>query len=213
MIICQCGNLFTPLSSGNSSKMCSSCVTNRRRFSIKERAVEYLGGKCIDCGYNKCLQALEFDHVDPMQKEFTISGGHCFSWEKIKNELDKCVLRCANCHRERHATERVILKEYEFAVSTQITVLCNGCNTPFSSTKFKKRKFCSVKCAKTHITHNKKIVWPNVQDLTILIQQSSFTHVASTLGVSDNGLRKYLIRNNINPKDVRSIKDNKFIRP
>jgi hypothetical protein len=210
MILCACGNSFTPSDKGNSSKMCGSCVVNRRRFSLKQKAVDYLGGKCIDCGYNRCLQALEFDHIDPSQKEFTISGRHCFSWEKVKLELDKCVLRCANCHRERHANERKILKEYEFQTSALITVSCDECKTTFSKFKFQKKKFCSVKCARSA---SKKIVWPNPQDLTIWIRDSSFTTVATKLGVSDNGLRKFLIRNNINPKDIRSIKDNKFMRP
>jgi len=210
MILCACGNLFLPSDTGNSSKMCSSCVVNRRRFSLKQRAVDYLGGKCIDCGYNKCLQALEFDHIDPTQKEFTISGNHCFGWEKIKPELDKCVLRCANCHRERHANERPILDDYEFQTSSLITINCDGCNAPFTKSKFKKKKFCSTKCARLH---RKTIVWPSVTDLTNQIKGSSFSKVAKQLGVSDNGLRKFLIRNNINPKDIRSIKDNKFTRP
>lgn len=209
MVLCACGKMFIPRDNGNSSKMCGSCVTNRRRFSLKQKAVDYLGGKCIDCGYNKCLQALEFDHVDPSQKEFTISGKHCFSWGKIKIELDKCVLRCANCHRERHANERQILKDYEFQVSSNITVNCKECNIPFIKSKFQSKKFCSNKCAHSS---RKKIVWPSPDDLTTWIRESSFTKVATQLGVTDNGLRKFLIRNNINPKDVRSIKDNKFMR-
>ena len=63
-------------------------------------SIEYLGGKCAICGYDKCLRALSFHHIDPSTKSFGISGNHCLSWEKIKNELDKCILLCSNCHME-----------------------------------------------------------------------------------------------------------------
>ncbi len=79
-------------------------AVQRRREKIATMAIEYKGDKCIECGYNKCSQALDFHHVDPTTNNFGISaGGHTRSWEKVKEELDKCVLLCANCHREVHA--------------------------------------------------------------------------------------------------------------
>lgn len=67
----------------------------------KLKAIEYKGGKCVICGYNKSVRALQFHHVDPSQKDFGISGS-TKSFEKLKPELDKCVLVCANCHAEIH---------------------------------------------------------------------------------------------------------------
>lgn len=67
----------------------------------KLKAVEYKGGKCIVCGYNKSIRALQFHHLDPSQKNFGISGT-TKSFEKLKPELDKCVLLCSNCHAEVH---------------------------------------------------------------------------------------------------------------
>ncbi len=72
--------------------------------AAKVKAVEYKGGQCIGCGYNKCLEALEFHHLDPSAKEFEISDRR--SWEALTIELDKCVLVCANCHREFHSEAR-----------------------------------------------------------------------------------------------------------
>lgn len=72
------------------------------RQNIKEKAVIYKGGKCSVCGYFKCSAALDFHHIDKRQKDFSISRYKVFSWDKIKSELDKCVLMCANCHREIH---------------------------------------------------------------------------------------------------------------
>lgn len=75
-----------------------------RRKKLKQMAIDYKGGKCQVCGYNKCVGALEFHHPDPNEKEFGMSdGGWTRAWEKIKNEIEKCMLVCANCHREIHA--------------------------------------------------------------------------------------------------------------
>ena len=72
------------------------------RKRTKELLVEYKGGKCEFCGYNKCLEALEFHHIDETTKEFAVSGS-TKSLEKQKKEADKCYMLCANCHRELHA--------------------------------------------------------------------------------------------------------------
>ena len=80
-------------------------VSNKRR-RLKLQAIEYLGSKCSVCGYDKCVGALEFHHTDPTQKEFAISRkGYTRAWSKVKEELDKCVLVCANCHREIHEND------------------------------------------------------------------------------------------------------------
>ena len=73
------------------------------RNRTKERAVEYKGGKCLICGYNRCINAFDFHHLDPKEKDFAISGNCNRAWEKVKSELDKCVMLCSNCHREVHA--------------------------------------------------------------------------------------------------------------
>ena len=86
---------------------CRKCATEavqRRRRKLKVMGIEYKGGKCQnpECGYNKCVDALEFHHLS--DKDFGISSdGHIRSWEKIRKELDKCILLCSNCHRELHA--------------------------------------------------------------------------------------------------------------
>jgi len=80
---------------------CSACVSKNRRRAIKQKAIEYKGGKCQKCGYNKCAGAMDFHHLDPKAKDFTISGNFG-KWENIKNELDKCILLCKNCHSELH---------------------------------------------------------------------------------------------------------------
>ena len=82
---------------------CNTCVSKVRRFLTKTKAVAYLGGKCIDCGYNKHLAALEFHHLDASTKDFNFGNLKNFKWETIKKELDKCVCICSNCHKKLHA--------------------------------------------------------------------------------------------------------------
>lgn len=74
----------------------------RYRHKVKLEAIKYKGGCCKICNYSKCINALEFHHLDPNEKEFTLSQG-IKSWNRVKIELDKCILLCANCHREVHA--------------------------------------------------------------------------------------------------------------
>jgi len=77
-------------------------VADRRR-KLKEMIVDYKGGKCAICGYDRYIGAFDLHHKDNKQKEFGLSfRGLTRSWEKIKKEADKCILVCANCHREIH---------------------------------------------------------------------------------------------------------------
>lgn len=89
---------------------CKNIVAvNKRRKKLKDMSIEYKGGCCNSCGYNKCTSALEFHHTDPEKKDFALSNGKTISWEKMKNELDKCVMLCSNCHREEH--EKLLVVE------------------------------------------------------------------------------------------------------
>ena len=72
------------------------------RIAMKQHAVEYLGGKCIECGFSKHNAALTFHHRDGSTKEFTLATMMMCSWELIKKELDKCDLMCSNCHNIWH---------------------------------------------------------------------------------------------------------------
>ncbi len=76
----------------------------KRRKRLKEKAVDYKGGKCSFCGYDRVIDALEFHHLGAGKKDFGLSQrGLTRSWKRIKEELNKCILVCANCHREIHA--------------------------------------------------------------------------------------------------------------
>lgn len=71
----------------------------------KIRAIEYLGGRCNKCGKDWHPAIYEFHHTDPSTKDRDPSKMLQLSWKRITNELDKCVLLCANCHRLTHHEE------------------------------------------------------------------------------------------------------------
>ena len=68
----------------------------------RSEAINLLGGKCIHCGYDKCFASLHFHHVDPKEKDPQWSKMRFWCIERLKDELKKCVLVCANCHGEIH---------------------------------------------------------------------------------------------------------------
>lgn len=96
--------------SGRQSYKCTKCRNSQkkdRRRTFKLKAVEYKGGSCNSCGYNRCIEALEFHHVEPGLKDFEISSkAAARSWADVTAELDKCLMVCANCHREIHKQNR-----------------------------------------------------------------------------------------------------------
>ena len=96
--------------SGPPKRYCSlgckrSAAVQRRRDKLKVMSVEYLGRICLDCKLKtEYLGVYDFHHLDPSTKSFGISqNGVTRAWDKMKVELDKCVLLCSNCHRIRRA--------------------------------------------------------------------------------------------------------------
>lgn len=67
--------------------------------------VEMHGGACEDCGMDLITfpMCADFDHIDPTEKEFGISRLVVVDPERLVQELMKCRLLCANCHRIRTA--------------------------------------------------------------------------------------------------------------
>lgn len=80
---------------------CHGIQIEKKRVDKRIDAIAYKGGKCERCGYNKYRGALEFHHKDPTQKD--PYGLRAYNSERLFAEVDKCMLLCANCHREIHA--------------------------------------------------------------------------------------------------------------
>lgn len=86
---------------GSRNKISSRIAEHRRK--LKRKGICYSGSKCLKCGYNSCDDVLAFHHLDPSQKEYGLGHGKTNSWDKFKEEADKTILLCHNCHSELHA--------------------------------------------------------------------------------------------------------------
>jgi hypothetical protein len=93
-----------------------------RQRIVKQKCVDYLGGKCVRCGYNKSIRALTFHHRDRKEKERCISLMIVNnSFEKIQKELDKCDLVCFNCHME--IEEEIQSKLYKYSSISNVGLM------------------------------------------------------------------------------------------
>lgn len=144
-------------------------VSEARR-KLKAQAVEYKGGKCQSCGYDKCLSVLAFHHLDPNEKDFAISGNYK-SFRHIKPELDKTILLCSNCHGELHD------KLHKEHIETRRIDLANRAPRKTISTK----PPLNIK-----ITN-----WPEPEILNQLVWESPMISVAKNIGVSDSALKHH----------------------
>ena len=128
-----------------------------RAITRKIELVEYKGCQCQICGYDKNLSALEFHHIEPLKKEFGLDSRHLSnsSIDKLKSEVDKCMLLCANCHREIHhpKLEKSVIKEsIENLNANKIKVfsdkrkqaVCPYCGKKYDYVKGK--IYCSKEC-------------------------------------------------------------------
>lgn len=84
-------------------KPCCSKITIDRQQQQKIKCIDYKGGRCVVCSYNRCNRSLHFHHLNPAEKEFSLAKYRNRSWTTTKAELDKCILVCSNCHGEIHS--------------------------------------------------------------------------------------------------------------
>lgn len=108
-----CGRNF--LNRHSNRHYCYECIPesvppDRRQYyknkAFKHFLVMYKGGKCERCGYHKYEGALEFHHKNPAEKDLELSKwrlNYTVNRQIFLDEVDKCILLCANCHREEHA--------------------------------------------------------------------------------------------------------------
>ena len=95
-------------SNGKPQAYCKKCFSSycmKRWIGKKKKAVEYKGGKCVDCKGTFEYFLYDFHHIDPTTKEFQWDKLRLYGWNRMKKELDKCIMVCANCHREIHYEE------------------------------------------------------------------------------------------------------------
>jgi hypothetical protein len=153
--------------------ICVSCRMTEIRKDKKQILVDYLGGECIVCCYNKCNQVLQFHHINPEEKLFGLSNSGTKKIEVLIAEADKCLLVCGNCHSEIHAG----LIDVNNYIQKQLDVKNNN------SIPMKQEKFYQpiVKISKR----------PAKETLEKLVWEMSCVKIGEMYGVSDNAVNKW----------------------
>lgn len=104
---------------------CKECRLEEAKERYQKNKLEWytylkdvLHIKCEICGYDKCIAALDFHHIDPDEKDFCVSKitGKALtkrSLKKVLTEMEKCMVLCARCHKEEHylETERELFRQ------------------------------------------------------------------------------------------------------
>lgn len=167
---------------------CKSCESKRKKqqnINFKRQCLEYKNQfSCSICGYDKNITALDFHHVESNTKDFTIASvKNLMINEHIKQELDKCQVLCANCHREVHSLEESTFTPQ--MLTTSAPNFCIDCN----NVCYKNAQRC-LPCYKQQAS--KKSKCPTKEQLIQDFQELKyFTKVAAKYGVSDNTVRKW----------------------
>lgn len=151
------------------------------------------------CGYNKNIAALEFHHINPEEKEFEIDIRHFSntSLEKLKKEVNKCILLCANCHRELHNPKLYINDVIEIvnqahnkkSFNTQNHKnICPVCGKEFN--KVGNKIYCSKECRDSERYFN----YPTIDEIEEQYKKlNTWDKVAESFGLTRKiiqGIRK-----------------------
>jgi hypothetical protein len=165
------------------------------RQRTKRKLVDCCGGSCNKCGYNKCIDALDFHHIDKSTKSFTISQAMASprAWNLLTTEIKKCVLLCCICHRELHAGLWDI---------SDIKVICNVTSKTFKKdvptglcpvcgvTTYRDAINCSYVCSGKS---SRKVDWDSIDLLELLKSHNhNKSQVARILGISYSSVTKRL---------------------
>lgn len=84
---------------------CKNCTRKKQREKYHKKQEELNNYKkqlsCKKCGENR-FYLLDFHHINPKEKEYSISSNPNASFQTIQKEIEKCIVLCSNCHREFH---------------------------------------------------------------------------------------------------------------
>ena len=172
------------------------------RGTIKHRIVEAFGGKCVCCGQSFEDCCYDLHHMNPQEKDFTVSSANCNgakSWNKIRDEIKKCCLVCSNCHRLIHngfisapMSNNFDESYYNWdltdfkQVGKDLQPLDVEHNCPLcGQEKSPQAEFC-LSCYKKQV----KKFEVSREELKELIYTMPMTKIGEKFGVSDNAIRK-----------------------
>jgi hypothetical protein len=189
---------MSPKSFPNYSKQYA--VLKAWRVKKHNQMVELFGAKCCICGYNRTRVTFDFHHVDPGTKEKTVSSyltNPC-GLKKLVVELSRCVMVCANCHRETHAGLSTIPADAIRVTSAQAYAAlkyddpkpilpCSYCGKPAVN----KRQYCSAECYQLHAGRRYEV--PEAAELS----GKCLTEVTRQFNVHHKTVKKWLKLRNL----------------
>ncbi len=172
---------------------CKQCVYDfqKNRWKLRKRyMLELCGGKCCICGYNNNIAALEFHHKKEKDKKY--SGSHLLSLsqEKMIKELKKCILLCANCHREIHNPDCNLFNELVPQKKLIDKKILPTGKCPICKKNVYKTKYCCVSHAS--IGNRKVINRPSKKQLKNELINNSMVKIGKRYNVSDITVKKWL---------------------
>ncbi len=171
-----------------------------RGLKRKYEAVLARGGKCERCGYDKNISALDFHHINPDEKKFEIDIRKFSNTnlEDLQKEIDKCILLCANCHREEHNPSltmdnipdiiKIAEDKKSFSNQDKYGSVCPVCGKRFPKSTGK--IYCSDECRDSVRYAN----YPNIEEVEQKYEElHNWEKVAESFGLTRKviqGIRK-----------------------
>lgn len=183
----------------------------RRKYNL----IQIMGGRCLLCGFDKFQEALEFHHVNPQEKEFSLTSSNMKNLADQLIELKKCVLLCANCHRGVHAGYYNIPDNWQDSFNEKIA-------QDLLAEKEKKKYYChfcgkeisyqASLCKECSAKQQQRVERPTREELKKMIREKPFTQIGQFFGVSDNAIRKWCKANNLpsKKKDINAYTDEEW---
>ena len=185
----------------------------------KSDLISVLGVKSCICGFNSWQEALEFHHVNPDEKEFSISSKTTKNLDAQLREIKKCILVCSNCHKGIHGGYISIPEGYETiydveranelldennAIKHGQISICPRCG----ERKHKTAEYCDA-CRRFL---DRTVERPDRDTLKSLIRSTPFTQIAIKYGVTDNAIRKWCKSEGLPTKksEIKSLTDDQW---
>lgn len=167
------------------------------RYRTKSRLIKAFGGKCGICGYDKCDDVFEFHHINSKEKEFGLGSarGNTISWERMVNEVRKCVMLCSNCHKEVHSSrsntiipenitrfnERFADYKPHKAIVFDKCPVCDGVKNAYHTA-------CSPSC---RAKLKQKVDWDAIDLITLVEQYKNYEKIGDMLGITGAAVSRH----------------------
>ena len=194
----------------------SNAVVNYQRRRKKD-LITIFGGRCLLCGFDSFQEALEFHHVNPEEKEFSL--GSVKNLEDQLTELKKCVMLCSNCHKGVHGGYYSLPENWQSSYNEEVA---NSLKAALESRKSKTVHLCKrcgkeiskngVYCKECYALLQRKADRPSREELKSLIREKPFTQIGQLYGVTDNAIRKWCIGYSLpsKRKDIKHFSDSEW---